>query len=227
MTPGWATATDHRQSVISVTRIRGISKTTHTKVVCKPTLRPKRRNRDKLGTQWEGKEGSGRHQVESPSTYPWAGWWVINHKSSAEAPFLTQGVSYKLLSPVIGSPGIWGYCYRHCHSLRFPELLTQGTLKSGDNSDLKSHFGSSSTKCTFVLGKTLEPSSFTSGVGLTFVSAGGITCFLWGCHSEEYLLPPWVSSCLYGGPAGVTEIVGFGFKVAKITRKLIYSWWEI
>lgn len=39
-----------------MTRIRGISKTTHTKVVCKPTLRPKRRNRDKLGAT-VGREG--------------------------------------------------------------------------------------------------------------------------------------------------------------------------
>ena len=54
------------------------------------------------------------------------------------------------------------------------------------------------------------------GVGLTFVSFGGITGLLGGGHPKEDLLPPRVSPRLHRGPTGIADVVGFGLKVPKI-----------
>lgn len=112
------------------------------------------------------------HRAEYSQHSPgWGGGWG-SHKGSEGALFVTQGVvSCWMLLQASWNVGSW----KQWQALPF-ELPNLGTLKSGDDVNLKSHISlpllSPNTK--------LKPESrLTSGVGLTFVSFGGLAG-LWG-----------------------------------------------
>lgn len=52
----------------------------------------------------------------------------------------------------------------------------------------------------------------------TIISTGRITCFLRGCHSQEYLLPPRMPSCSYRAVLTNGLLAVFGVIAAKIVN---------